>query len=48
MPLCGGPCPAKRNEFYSKKGNELLSCPSDDMDEAIEKDIKHYVARFEV
>lgn len=48
MPLCGGPCPAKRNEFYSKKGNHLLPCPSDDMDEAIERDIKHYVAEFGV
>lgn len=48
MPLCGGPCPAKRNEYYSKKNNELLPCPSDNMDEAIEKDIKHYVAEFGV
>lgn len=48
MPLCGGPCPAKRNEYYSKKNNELLPCPSDNMDEAIVKDIKHYVAEFGV
>ncbi|MCR5535443.1 MAG: radical SAM protein [Bacteroidaceae bacterium] len=46
MPLCGGLCPAKRNEFYGKKVNKLLPCPSDDMDKEIERDIRHYVAEF--
>ena len=48
MPLCGGLCPANRNNFYSKKDNQLLPCPSDDMNKVIERDIRHYVAEFGV
>src|SRR5574344_3050699 len=46
MPLCGGPCPAKRNEFYKFDDNDALSCPFDDMNEAIERDIKNYVRDY--
>lgn len=46
MPLCGGPCPARRNEFYKIDDNDALPCPFEDMNGAIERDIKNYVRDF--
>ena len=41
LPLCYGPCPAKRNEYLSI--GALQECPYDDIDEAIERDIVNFI-----